>query len=496
MCIRRRNRSATGLLATAASLALLTAPALAGPLDDAHVADTGFSGPTTGDLTAVYWNPAGLGLLQGAQAILSGTLETTSVSIDRTSIDGQTGANPGGVGFPTATGNATRTPFRWPLGPQGFFAIGAGIGHRFGIAVAMYSPFTTKLDMKPTPDGQEPARYHLVSMELDHIALTPAIAIHASDNIDIGFASGFLFPTAHLVFDEDTALGNPALAGYGAENPATAARYDLATRGIISPSYFLTVGADYRRGRFALGFAYTSAPLFTGGAITLPLDNVHIGIPSAFTDTSLCASNPTGDCVVGQMVYHLPSIYSLGASWQLSRNWSITGMGRWLRYGGQDKITILLAGPSAQQTLGTMLPDHIVMYRGFVDSFDVRGRLVFDRKPLRLSATFRVETSAVPPSHVDAAAIDGTKLEPSVAAEMHLWHRIRIGASYAFLWMLPVQTGDSIFDPTAVSACAAAGGDLSAHACQQRLNGQALPSAAGTYHLWRQTLSVYTTIEL
>jgi hypothetical protein len=177
-------------------------------------------------------------------------------------------------------------------------------------------------------------------------------------------------------------------------------------------------------------------------------------------------------------------------------------MVRWLRYGSHDKVTLLFSGPSSQQTLGTTLsdgstvPDHVVLYRGFVDSLDVRGRVAYESKEFRVGGTLRLETSAVPASHVNAAAIDGTKLEPSLAAEMRIWRQIRLGASYAFMWMLPVDTGKSVFDPTAASACSAAGGDLSTPACQARVNGQARPSAAGTYHLWRQTLSVYTTIGL
>jgi long-subunit fatty acid transport protein len=455
--------------ATATTLAVLQANA--GPLDDPHVADTGFSGPTTGDLTAVYWNPAGLGLLQGPQLMLSGSLHTTSVSVDP-----QAGS--------TARGSGTTHPFRSPFVPGSFFAIGAGIGHRFGIAVALYSPFSTRLDM---PSGDDAStRYHLVSMRLDHMALTPGIAIHASDSIQLGVASGFLFPSAHMVFDEAVVVGQ------GADATASSARYDVATQGVIAPSVFLSLGADYRRGRFALGIAYNSAPLSNGGTMNLPLDRVRIDVPS----DPACNDEQHSDCLFGQMSYRLPSIYSLGSSWQASQHWSVNGMVRWLRYGSHDKVTILISGPGSQKVLGQVAPDHVVLYRGFVDSLDLRGRVVFDNRHFRASGTFRVETSAVPASHVSAGAIDGTKLEPAVAAEMHLWRQIRIGASYAFRWMLPVDTGASVFDPTAAAACDAARGDLATPACRARMDGQARPSAAGTYHMWQQTLTVYTTVGL
>jgi hypothetical protein len=257
------------------AISIVAPGVFAGPLDDAHVADTGFSGPTTGDLTAVYWNPAGLGLMQGPQMMVGGAWQMTSVSVARTSIDPSTGANPGGTNFPTASGSGTLQPFRWPPGPSGFFGIGAGIGHRFGIALALYSPFSSTLTMAPTADGQEPARYHLVSMDVSHIATTIGLAIHASDSIQIGVAPGLLWSTAHLVFDEDTALGSA-----NSENSTAAARYDLATNGFFVPSYFLALGAHYHHGRFDLGLSYTSAPLGTSGAVNLPLDNTQIRFPA------------------------------------------------------------------------------------------------------------------------------------------------------------------------------------------------------------------------
>jgi hypothetical protein len=470
---------------------LLPARAAAGPLDDARVADTGFSGPTSGDLTSVYWNPAGLGLLQGPQVLLGGAWQSTKVSVDRTSIDPATGGNPGSRSFPTASGTGSQHPFRWPPGPGGFFAIGAGIGHRFGIALALYAPYSSALDMQPTADGQEPTRYHLVSMRFDHTALATGLAIHASESIQIGVATGLLFPSAHLVFDEAT----PAAAAGSVEDPALAARYDLASRGIQTPLYFLSVGADYRRGRFSLGLAYTSAPLGTGGLVALPMDNTRITPPGDLSgDLCVTAATPDGsNCLAGQLRYRLPSIYTLGATWQATTHWSATGIVRWIRNGAHHDVTVLVSGPASQPALGTTVPDHVVLYRGFTDSFDLRGRAVFANKHFRLSGTLRLETSAVPPSHVSAAAIDGLKLEPSVAAEMRVWRQIRLSVGYALTYMFPVDTGPSVFDPQAGPACQAAGGELSAPACQARMHGQARPSAAGTYHLWRQALWVYTS---
>lgn len=480
----RRFRPLLAVLGVALACPL----AAAGPLDDPHAADTGFAGPTSGDLASVYWNPAGLGLLQGPQAMLGGSWQSTAVSVERGSIDPTTGTSPGAIGFPRTSGRGTLHPFRWGPGPGGFLALGAGIGHRFGIAIAMYAPFSSALTMKSTAEGELPVRYHLVDMRFDHTAVTTGLAIHASDSIQIGVAPGLLFPSARLAFHEDARLGS---ATTSAEDPTNDVGYDLETRGIQMFSYILTVGAHYRRGRFSVGLAYTTAPLGSGGLVTLPMDDTRITRPGEAAG-DLCAGTPTERCLVGELRYRLPSTYTLGATWRTRGPWSYTGIVRWLRYGAHDKITVLVAGPASETALGSSIPDHVVLFRGFQDSLDLRGRVVYESKHFRAGGTLRLETSAVPARHVTAAAIDGLKLEPQLAFEMRVWRRIRLSVSYSLAYMFPVDTGVSVFDPQAGSVCAAAGGDLGEPACQARKRGQARPTATGTYHLWRQALSVYT----
>jgi len=48
-----------------------------------------------------------------------------------------------------------------------------------------------------------------------------------------------------------------------------------------------------------------------------------------------------------------------------------------------------------------------------------------------------METSAVPEANVNAAAVDGLKFEPALAAEFTLGRHLRIAAGYALTWMVP-----------------------------------------------------------
>jgi long-subunit fatty acid transport protein len=469
---------------------LVAMPVLAGPLDDPHVGSLGFSGPTTGDLTAVHWNPAALGLIRGYQVMIGGGLLASRVTVDRAPIDPASGLPGGTRTFPSASGHGLEHPSVWPPGPSGFVAAGAGIANRFAIAIAAYTPYSQKLSFNVPAGEEQPTRYHLVSVTSRQFALVTGLAIQLSDSLQVGVAPGLLFSYGHLVFDEDTALGNPsAICGAGpeacgVENSTMAARYDLATQGTQAPGYFVTAGVHYRRAAWEVGLAYTSAPLGSSGTVSLGMARSRI------TPNSGEAISVSSD-----MRFHLPDIYTAGVTWHATQKLAATGIVRWLRYSSNHQVDIRVVGPSDNQLLDTNLPDHLVLYRGFQDSWDLRGRLVHTPTSwFRWSGTLRLETSAVPTANVNPAAVDGLKLEPALAAEFTIGRHVHVELGYALAWMFPVTVGTSVFDPTAAANCAQAAGDLSTPACRTRLAGQARPTAAGRYTMLRNTLALMTTL--
>ena len=472
-----------------AALLMVATPALAGPLDDPHVGSLGFSGPTTGDLTAVYWNPAALGMMQGNQFMFGASLRATRVTVDRAPIDPTTGL-PGGTGsFPSATGHGLEQPIGWPPGPGGFLGVGAGVARRFALAIATYTPFSQKLSFNVAT----PTHYHLVSVDSRQLALVSGLAIELTDSLQVGVAPGLLFSYGHLVFDEDTALGNPSATAL--ENPEAAARYDLATQGTQAPSYFVVGGLHFRRAAWEVGLAYASAPLGTGGMVKLAMERSQVTPPPMAGTSDLCSALGHDPCVSGEMSYHLPDIFTAGVTWHATPHLDAVGIARWVRYGSYDQIKIRVVGPSGNGLLGSSIPDQLVLYRGFQDSWDMRARLVHaPSRWFRWSGTLRMETSAVPADNVNAAAVDGLKIEPALATEFKLGRHFRIEAGYALTWMFPVTVGTSVFNPAAATACAQAAGDLALPACQTRLAGQARPTAAGSYKMLQQTLAFMTTV--
>jgi len=154
MCFReRRSRLQARALAGAAALALIFAASRADatPIDDPFVAGMSFSGPTAGDLGAIYWNPAALGLMRGFQLMVAGTARWSRVTVSRAPIDPTTGAL-GGTPTGSATATDFRQPFTWPPGPGAYVALGYG-SDRFTLAFAAYMPYLEQIRFPTSPTG-------------------------------------------------------------------------------------------------------------------------------------------------------------------------------------------------------------------------------------------------------------------------------------------------------------------------------------------------------
>src|SRR5262245_50688082 len=261
--LRRRWRALAGpglAGAVAAAVAILGPgrPASAAPLDEPFVGGLSFDGPTAPNLGAVYWNPAALGLVRGFQLMVAASARLSTVEVNRSAI--MPNGTPGGtMTFPTARAHDLSWPS--PFGPRSYFALSTDFGgDRFTIAFATYMPYLQQIAFPLSPSGDEPTRYHVLALDLRNLVLVPALSIRFGGDFRIGFAPGFMFSTGTLSFAEDLGLA----AGTNAEDPQTAARYDISSgHGIGDAKFSVTLGAGvyYRRRSFELGVAYQSRPL-------------------------------------------------------------------------------------------------------------------------------------------------------------------------------------------------------------------------------------------
>lgn len=458
-----------------------SAPAGAGALDDPNVGGVGFGGPTTGDLTAIHWNPAALGLMQGGQVMLGLSAQRTRYSVQR--------APAGARSFAPTTGQSSHTPLSWPPGPGTFLGVGAAIGNRFTLALALYTPSYQRASYAPNADGQQPVRYHAVEIDLRNVALVPALAFRVGSDLRIGVAPGFLFSTGRLVFDEDRG---------SQEDPANAARYDVGSGlGVFDSTLAFTVGGGlyYKRGSVEMALAFSSRPLGNdGGGVEVNARRTYV--TPAGTNTVVCPPAHTGSCIAGHLRYDLPDIFTAGLTWRPTPRLALTGVVRWLTFSRHQRFSIRVTGPASGGLRAADLPERIVLHRGFQDV--IEGRIRVEREMtgwLRLGLALRAETGAVARPRLNAAAVGGPTLEPALMAEARPFSWLRLALGYALTVMPSATVDDSIFDPAAATACTAAGGDLSDASCIKQTAGAARPSANGRYGLTQHTGSLTATFK-
>jgi long-subunit fatty acid transport protein len=471
------------LVVAAATLAAFAqnSVATATPLDDPFVGGIGFSGPTSGDITSVYWNPAALSLLQGTELHVSGTFRSATTTVARSPLSN-------GTTFPSASGSGTVAQRPWTPGPGQFLGIGANVLGRFTLAVAGYWPSYERVSYSPSSDGTFPTRHHAIDVDLRNFALVPALAIRLGKYLHVGFAPGFVFASGHFSFDDDTGI-NQGLANV--EDPNSSARYKLdAGDSTLSPNpaYTLGAGVHYKKDAWSIGASYSSRALGNDGE----------GVRLSIRDGSFareggpppCMATDNARCLNGELSYRLPDTVIVGATWQMDERWSFTAITRYQTFSTHDRMVLTLAAPVGSGLGENGVRSRIVMDRGFQNRIEVRGNVIRNLGARgRVGAGVRVATSAIPIDHVTPAAVDGLTYEPHIMAEVS-WRGFSFRGGYAFAFMPQQTVTNSAFSTADAVACKTTGYDLSSPSCTAYASGDQRPSANGRYSFFSHTLSL------
>ncbi|MEO1089906.1 MAG: outer membrane protein transport protein [Pseudomonadota bacterium] len=308
-----------------------------------------FAGVAAGgpDISTMYFNPATLTLHDGVQGHSS-----VSFIFPRAELKNANASDP--LGRPVVGpdgGNITESA----IVPAAYGAIAFG-NFRFGLGVT--APFGLSTDAPNDWIG----RYQATRSELTTVNVNPVIAWQAHERVSV--AAGFVAQYAHATLEN--AVFTRASAVVGAAGDAQAK----------------VKGSDWDYG-------------FTLGALAEPIDGTRIGVGyrsqinhSVTGDFELTAPNGAlARSTGGRAAVSTPQILSLGASQQLSDQWSLKGTVEWTGWSSFDELVVTFDDGSPSSVTQEQWRDTWFFAAGaeYLPRPDVRlqAGVAYDQTPIR-----------------------------------------------------------------------------------------------------------------
>lgn len=492
---RRAARSAAwAALATVACGAAVASRADAYPHPPERWSGATLSGPTDGDLAALFYNPAALRLMSGGHIQLYGGAQGFLGGYQRAA------ALPGGFA-PDGQAVSSEAPIRWaaPLALGGF---AWDLGSRsVTVAVAFSVPYS---DFTRFPEDNGVTRYHAVSSATYSLWGSAGAALRLTDWLYVGGVFNFGHTTAATrVFLDGVQPADGLPCSGSCERYA--ARQDLSL-GVSGWGYGFSAGLlVLPLPRLWIGLGVVS-PLFTSRGAVLYLDGFPAQRQSATAGTP-CPPGISGACVAtaqstvldgAALLTALPVVAHLGARYRLlgpTPDATPVRATSGLSYLDLVATLRLTAPPRGDQELRLQrtgfedLPRTILWPRGLQTAvaldLSVRaavGRLLL--APALLYESPRASSAAVSPANLESHKLN---LALSVLFDLSSsrWTSQRLGLLASFGATFYLFSGDSGagFDAAEAARCRDAGLDLLNASCLRTRDGWAAPTAQGSYRL-------------
>jgi hypothetical protein len=475
--IRRARLARGGLIVGLIVVWACARTASASPLEDPTVGGAVFTGPVHPHATAIYENPAALGLAsRGAHLYLGGSLRLDTYDIHRQILESGTGQLESGPRVRTST-----------LAPGTTLAL-YSVGERVAVGASL-----TWVVLDRFISEEEALGYHtlggvhrqyvwrdLAPLGIKRFTFNaplpmPSLAgAYRWRDFYFGVGVSLRASSFELSFLRDTALDVPC-GGDGQpdcviEDPASAERYDLdvstgelfTTRNLVLNGGLMWQVAP----AWWVGVHYQSPPGFLS---SLSLSGTADIKPAPYQE-----DEPAGFTARAELIYQLPQTMSVGMRGPAFADVDFFATARWQNLSRQRLLDIRLLG-------GATVPEWLTRYRGFDDTFTFTAGLEQrEGQRLRLGGRLQLESATTPEDGVSPLQVEGLHVTGALGGELRLLDRVVLYASYGLTYYPTVTTGeDSLFDPREQLECVDSGYDL--EACRASAEGRAVPTAAGTY---------------
>ncbi|WP_045118872.1 hypothetical protein [Haliangium ochraceum] len=473
-----------GLLAALCASAL-SAAASASPFEDSTLGGAVFTGPVHPHATALFTNPAALGLTgRGTHVYFGGSMRLDQYTIDRQVLrDPEAGLEPGARVKDTTAAPGTSLAL---------YGVGENIAVGVAVSMVVLDQFIEEREELGfhTLGGRQRQYvwrdFAFIRRAWSYRAPLPMPTLAGSyrwRNFYFGVGVSLRFTTLDYSFYRDTALerGQEGIDGQcgdepcGIGNPQAAERYDLrvSTESLFSArNLVLTGGAMWEfLPAWWLGVTYQSPPGFLSS----------LSLQGEARITPAPRENRDPFSARAEFIYRLPQTLSVGVRGSVAPELDVFAAVRWQNLSRQQLFDIRLIDPTIGG--GGRIPEWFSRYRGLDDSFTISAG-VEQREGgwLRLGARVAVDTGATDERTVTPLQVEGTSLGAAVGAELRVLDRPRLVlyASYGLTYYPSLTvTEDSAFDPRAQIDCVDE--DYALDACEAVIVGRALPTPAGTY---------------
>jgi len=370
------------------------------------------------DASTIYFNPAGMTLLEGTQFAGSGFAIIPSVHFtnEHSSLNPAVG---GGVLHGTDGGDAG------DLGLVPTFFLSQALGSRFRVGLGVSSPFGLSTSYAAGWVG----RYHALSSRLETVNVNPSVAVRLTHWLSVGGGADIEYAKARLTNALD--LGSICqIFGAQAGLPAAVCPA-LGLRPQAVNGLFKVSGDDWNAGYNAglllsprsgtrFGLAYRSRihhDLGGQATFTIPKSAAILQkVSGALVDTG------------GHAAVNLPERVSLSAFQRLSPRWALLADITWTHWDRFDELVFRFDNPK-QPT--------IVQPEGWQDSF--RYSMGVRWRPLRqlsFRAGWAYDESAVPSATLRTPRIpDSDRVWLAAGVGWRPARRVRFDLGYAHLFV-------------------------------------------------------------
>ncbi len=349
------------------------------------------------DLSAMYFNPAGLTYQKGFGAYVGGTMILPKTT------------------FTSPAGKATDMVSQTFVIPSVYLAYGMENGLSFG--VGLFAPFGLGTEWPEGWDG----RFAAVKTDLQNVSVNPTIAYQVSDCFMVGAGMSYTFSKVELSYKIPT---------YSSLAPPTPS----ATNGNVA------LDASGNGVSFNFGAIYKPVPAMSIGASYRHSTKIDYEGTAAFTNTQALATFFPGG--TGKTTIKTPNQFFVGISYDLSNDLTIEADYQWIGWSSYDSLGVDLPNGPTFPLTGKPLQASSKTGKNWKDTYMLRLGGEYRHNDLSFRLGFIYDATGQPAKTVEPLLPDASRLEGTIG----------LGYKFAGSWSVDVAYQLIIFNDRTVSA--------------------------------------------